>query len=261
MKESFPDKHEIICGDIFCKSWWMRNDGETAWPAGTQLVQTSGDDMQAKLVTLRQEVAAGETFEFSVQCRAPEKEGRYTAFFRLQTGRIKFGHKVSCDILCVHPVPAAAKPEPTAMEVEENPVISEPLPQPVEMVAQEAVAVNAADKDMAEPERKLCDDVMRQSTAADEQMEAASESQPESALMSQSMLSIDAKTPKQLYYEQVEAEADPFLKEALSNLYESGFTDFKMNKCLFLKFKDVNAVANQLLTGALSESQFNSVFN
>jgi len=46
----------------------MRNDGEIAWPQGTQLVQTSGDDMQAKIVTLRNEVAAGETFEFSVQC-------------------------------------------------------------------------------------------------------------------------------------------------------------------------------------------------
>jgi hypothetical protein len=47
VKESFPDKHEIICGDVFSKSWWMRNDGETAWPAGTQLVQTSGDSMDA----------------------------------------------------------------------------------------------------------------------------------------------------------------------------------------------------------------------
>ena len=37
----------------------MRNDGETAWPAGTQLVQTSGDDIQAKIVTLKEEVPAG----------------------------------------------------------------------------------------------------------------------------------------------------------------------------------------------------------
>lgn len=35
VKESFPDKHEIITGDIFAKSWFMRNDGETAWPVGT----------------------------------------------------------------------------------------------------------------------------------------------------------------------------------------------------------------------------------
>jgi len=116
----------------------MRNDGEIAWPQGTQLVQTSGDDMQAKIVTLRNEVAAGETFEFSVQCQAPEKEGRYTAFFRLQTGRIKFGHKISCDILCVHPV-AAAPEEPVSAfdDVKMQPAIAQLIDQPVEMVAQD----------------------------------------------------------------------------------------------------------------------------
>lgn len=103
VKESFPDKHSVNVGDVFCKSWWMRNDGETAWPAGTQFLQTSGDDISAKIVTLKNAVNAGQTFEISVQCKAPAQEGRYTAFFRLQTGRIKFGHKVSCDILCVKP--------------------------------------------------------------------------------------------------------------------------------------------------------------
>jgi len=72
VKESFPDKHEILCNDDFCKSWWMRNDGETSWPAGTQLVQTSGDDIQAKIVTIPKEVPAGTVFEFSVPCKAPE---------------------------------------------------------------------------------------------------------------------------------------------------------------------------------------------
>lgn len=83
VKESFPDKYEIACGDIFCKSWWMRNDGETSWPVGTQFLQTSGDNMSAKVVTLKQEVVAGATFEISVQFKAPVQEGRYTSFFRL----------------------------------------------------------------------------------------------------------------------------------------------------------------------------------
>lgn len=61
----------------------MRNDGETAWPVGTQFLQTSGDDIQAQVATLRQAVPAGDTYEFSIQCRAPSNEGRYTAFFRL----------------------------------------------------------------------------------------------------------------------------------------------------------------------------------
>lgn len=127
------------------------------------------------------------------------------------------------------------------------------------MVAQDEIEV-AADKEMEEPERhfQIEDKQMMISTGADEEGEIASKP---SDLLSQSILSIDAKTPKQLYYEQVEAETDAAVKEALTNLYESGFTDFKMNKVLFLKYKDVNTVANQLLTGALTESQFAQVFN
>jgi hypothetical protein len=41
--------------------------------------------------------------EVTVQCKAPQQEGRYTAYFRMQTGNIKFGHKVWCDILVVKP--------------------------------------------------------------------------------------------------------------------------------------------------------------
>lgn len=41
--------------------------------------------------------------EVTVQCKAPEQEGRYTAYFRMQSGNIKFGHKVWCDILVVKP--------------------------------------------------------------------------------------------------------------------------------------------------------------
>jgi len=103
VKESFPDKHEILCGEHFCKSFWMRNDGETAWPVGTQLLQTSGDDISAKVFTAKTEVAPGATQEIAVECKAPDQEGRYCSFFRLQTGKIKFGHKVGCDIICVKP--------------------------------------------------------------------------------------------------------------------------------------------------------------
>jgi len=233
----------------------MRNDGETSWPAGTQLVQTSGDDIKAKIVTIPKEVPAGTTFEFSVPCKAPEKEGRYTAFFRLQTGRIKFGHKVSCDIMCVHS--DAAVPEEEMKEEVVSEILAAPTiqaPQPVAMMSQE-VAVSAADKEVDEPERRFQEDEHASTEAASL---AESQAQPSSALMN-SFISIEAKTPKQVYFEQVEAESDATLKQALTNLYESGFTDFQVNKALMLKLKDINAVANQLLTGALSESQFGAI--
>lgn len=45
----------------------------------------------------------------TVECKAPADEGRYTAYFRMQTGNIKFGHKVWCDILVVKPKQEAIK--------------------------------------------------------------------------------------------------------------------------------------------------------
>jgi hypothetical protein len=200
------------------------------------------------LVTLKNEVAAGETFEISVQCKSPEQEGRYTAFFRLQTGRIKFGHKVSCDILCVQSGEPVIHDE--IVDVDES-----MHAEPVAMVAQEVVEVveviAANDKELAESMVYQGEEVKLDEPMVDE----AAASQP-SALLNSSTISIDRPSPKQLYFEQVAAEEDEVLRGALTSLYDFGFINFNANKVLMLKHKDVNSVANQLLTGALSESQF-----
>lgn len=81
----------------------FRNDGETEWPADVQFLQTTGDDIGSKIVQLGYAVQADSLVEVTVQCKAPKQEGRYTAYFRMQTGNIKFGHKVWCDILVVKP--------------------------------------------------------------------------------------------------------------------------------------------------------------
>ena len=84
-------------------------------------------------------------------------------------------------------------------------------------------------------------------------------SQPSSLL--QSTISIDAKSPKQLYFEQVELlGSDESMKAALTSLYDFGFTNFGVNKMLMQKHNDVNVVAETLMTGALSESQFGAIY-
>ena len=75
----------------------------------------------------------------------------------------------------------------------------------------------------------------------------------------QSTLSIAAKSPKQVYFEEVEKLQDENMKQALKSLYEFGFTSFLANHMLMQKHKDVNVVAEQLMTGALSESQFGAM--
>lgn len=93
------------------------------------------------------------------------------------------------------------------------------------------------------------------STHQDKEMVEESSFSPSSLLM-QSIISIEARSPKQIYFDKVGEETDKTLADALKSLYEFGFTDFKVNKMLMQKFRDVNIVAEQLLTGALSESQF-----
>ena len=44
-------------------------------------------------------------------------------------------------------------------------------------------------------------------------------------------------------------------------MYEFGFTNFQVNIMLMRKHNDVNVVANQLMSGALSESQFGAIYN
>lgn len=86
--------------------------------------------------------------------------------------------------------------------------------------------------------------------------------QEPSDLLKISSITIEAKSPKELYYESANAETDPKMKASLIDLYEFGFTNFAVNKQLMLKHcGDVNTVANVLMSGALSESQFGVLLN
>lgn len=50
VKENFGDKYQVAPGQVFTKEWTIRNDGQLAWPQDLYLIQTSGDDLQAKTV-------------------------------------------------------------------------------------------------------------------------------------------------------------------------------------------------------------------
>ena len=59
--------------------------------------------MGASLDCVRCKVKPESEWTFTVSFKAPELPGRYTSFFRLQTGNIKFGHKTQIDIMVVEP--------------------------------------------------------------------------------------------------------------------------------------------------------------
>lgn len=105
VKESFTDKQEFAPGQKFKKQWTFRNDGETAWDAETQFIQTNGDELGAVVpVNLDSFVPANSEYVWEVEFTAPTEPGRYTAYFRMSlTPNIRFGHKVWCDIMVVEP--------------------------------------------------------------------------------------------------------------------------------------------------------------
>jgi hypothetical protein len=101
VRESIPDKQQIVAGETFSKSWTFRNSGEIAWPEDVIFCQSSGDDMMASVDMVRCKVQPGAEWTFTVSFKAPVMPGKYTSFFRIQTGNIKFGHKAWCDIMVV----------------------------------------------------------------------------------------------------------------------------------------------------------------
>ena len=58
-----------------------------------------------------------------------------------------------------------------------------------------------------------------------------------------------AKSPQQIYADQVSSLKDAALKEKLMSLYEFGFVSFQTNKFLLEKYKDLETVINMLISG------------
>jgi next-to-BRCA1 protein 1 len=100
VKESFGDKHGVSCGEYFEKEWTFRNDGKVAWPEDTVFIQTNGDDLKIEPMPITSVVQPEGEYTWTLRGKAPEKEGRYSAYFRMVTGNNqRFGHKVWVDIL------------------------------------------------------------------------------------------------------------------------------------------------------------------
>lgn len=95
VRESMKEFAEVEAGQLFSKTFTFRNDESSTWPRFVQLCHSSGDSLCVKDAICLKEVHPNEEVDLTVQCRAPDAEGRYTAFFRLQLGtnKIKFGQK------------------------------------------------------------------------------------------------------------------------------------------------------------------------
>jgi hypothetical protein len=187
--------------------------------------------------------------------QAPEKEGRYTAYYRLTFGdNIRFGHKIWCSILVKKPhldtkATDVAAANMIAAEKELKPLDTKVVDvAATEMIAKKAepVLIELNDDDLYE---------VLEDKAVPSGFEEAKE-------VNKLSISSVFQSPKEIYMTTAAQEADELLRAGLITLYDFGFVEYKINKTLLQKYKnDVNMVCDILLNGALNESTFAKIFN
>merc|ERR1712137_804182 len=96
------DGTEMAPGTSFTKIWTVRNDGTHEWPEDVKLQCVGGDELQAPhRVKLQHhgKVALGSEVQLAVDLVAPQRAGRYIAYFRLisPSGK-KFGQRIWCTV-------------------------------------------------------------------------------------------------------------------------------------------------------------------
>ncbi|KAH8820931.1 putative next to BRCA1 gene 1 protein [Xylogone sp. PMI_703] len=146
---------------VFEQTWYLRNGGNRAWPAGCSVKFVGGDNMcainpehPASLDELNRacestacatEVAPGEEHGFTVSMRTPNRAGNAISYWRL-TGPDgnKFGHRLWCDINVKEEPKVVAEEQPSTPEikVEESQMVFPKLEKesPVASVHEEAEA-------------------------------------------------------------------------------------------------------------------------
>lgn len=127
---------------VFAQTWYLRNEGEVAWPAECAVKFVGGDYMgrvdpshpagvwelaDACLSTVcSSSVAPGEEIPFTVLLRTPAREGKFISYWRLTTKEgIKFGHRLWCDINVQTPKYEEEVKDEQKKEPVEEPVIAD----------------------------------------------------------------------------------------------------------------------------------------
>jgi len=130
VRDAVPDGSILPPNTVFEQTWYLRNGGETNWPAGCSVKFVGGDNMCAvdpshpasvhelisatESTTCYTEVAPGQETGFTVLMRTPNRSGNFISYWRLTgpTGD-KFGHRLWCDVTVPELV---VKEEPKVIE-------------------------------------------------------------------------------------------------------------------------------------------------
>ena len=81
-----PDGSDYSPGDVFTKTWRLKNTGSCTWTSGYDLVFVNGDQMGAPAAVQLTSgtVGTNQNLDVSVQLTAPGSEGGYKGYFKLR---------------------------------------------------------------------------------------------------------------------------------------------------------------------------------
>lgn len=96
---TIPDNTPVAAGQVFTKTWRLRNSGPCAWDLGYTFAFVDRDPLGAPSSVLVGPTATGATFEVSVPFVAPVTAGTYTSTWQLRNpdGKL-FGVRVYAQI-------------------------------------------------------------------------------------------------------------------------------------------------------------------
>jgi hypothetical protein len=95
-----PDGTIMSPGQIFTKTWAIKNTGSCDWDEIFALKFYSGDKMDGHRTVVSNVVKAGKTTSFSITMSAPTTPGTYIGYWRMvNNANINFGERVSVKII------------------------------------------------------------------------------------------------------------------------------------------------------------------
>jgi len=118
---TMPENSLAEPGQLFTKTWRVRNCGTTAWGTDVTLRFVEGDQMGAPDSVPVADVAPGQSIDISVKMVAPTKPGTYRADWRLQLADGSWlGDPVWVVVLVASPDPIPAGQEGSSIRVEDK---------------------------------------------------------------------------------------------------------------------------------------------
>ena len=80
---TIPDGTILTPGEVFVKTWELKNTGYCTWKAESSLVFFQGNSMAGQNTEIGKTLASGNQAKFSIELTAPDAEGTYTGYWIL----------------------------------------------------------------------------------------------------------------------------------------------------------------------------------